>query len=118
MSARIIAEQSVQCAYMPQSIVKLSAPNVKKSVGENIRINRIYMKPIKKYEMDESLSWEERYRQLEAHHKEETELLMAEVAELRELVVNLELTLEDEENSIRSWDEYHSDDKPYILGGD
>ena len=28
--------------------------------------------PIKKYEMDESLSWEERYHQLEAHHEEET----------------------------------------------
>jgi hypothetical protein len=28
--------------------------------------------PIKKYVMDESLSWEERYRQLESHHAEET----------------------------------------------
>jgi hypothetical protein len=31
---------------------------------------------IKKYVMDESLSWEERYQQLEAHHKEETEWMM------------------------------------------
>ena len=33
--------------------------------------------PIKKYVMDESLSWEERYLKLEAHHKEETEWLIA-----------------------------------------
>jgi hypothetical protein len=28
--------------------------------------------PIKKYIMDESLSWEERYKQLDAHHYKET----------------------------------------------
>lgn len=41
--------------------------------------------PIKKYEMDESLSWEERYRQLEAHHKEETEWMIGEIKELQRL---------------------------------
>lgn len=34
--------------------------------------------PIKKYVMDESLSWEERYAQLDAHHCEETKWLIAE----------------------------------------
>jgi len=38
--------------------------------------------PIKKYVMDESLSWEERYRQLEAHHKEETGWMIKEIKEV------------------------------------
>lgn len=37
---------------------------------------------MKKYVMDESLSWEDRYKQLEAHHKEETEVLLAEIKKL------------------------------------
>jgi hypothetical protein len=32
--------------------------------------------------MDESLSWEERYKQLEAHHKEETEYLIYVIKQL------------------------------------
>lgn len=35
--------------------------------------------PIKGYIMDESLSWEERYRQLEIHHEEETKFLIATI---------------------------------------
>jgi len=50
--------------------------------------------PIKKYKMDESLSWEERYKQLEAHHKEETEWMMGKINELRELVGFVQLELE------------------------
>lgn len=38
--------------------------------------------PIKKYVMDESLSWEERYRQLEKHHEEETTWMMQQIKEL------------------------------------
>lgn len=38
--------------------------------------------PIKKYVMDESLSWEERYKQLEAHHKEEVGWFINKVKEL------------------------------------
>ena len=38
--------------------------------------------PIKKYVMDESLSWKERYKQLEAHHKEETEYMITRIKEL------------------------------------
>lgn len=41
--------------------------------------------PIKKYVDDPTLSWEERYRRLEAHHKEETEWLIAETVRLVEL---------------------------------
>lgn len=33
--------------------------------------------PIKRYVMDENLSWEERYRQLEVHHEEETKFLLS-----------------------------------------
>lgn len=40
--------------------------------------------PIKKYVMDESLCWEERYKQLEAHHKEETEWLLEKIQQLEE----------------------------------
>ncbi len=35
--------------------------------------------PIKKYVMDETLSWEERYKQLEAHHAEETLWMLGEL---------------------------------------
>lgn len=38
--------------------------------------------PIKKYVMDESLSWEERYRQLEKHHEEETLWMIEEIRRL------------------------------------
>lgn len=41
--------------------------------------------PIKKYVMDESLSWEERYRKLEAHHKIETEFLISTIEGLENL---------------------------------
>lgn len=44
--------------------------------------------PIKKYVMDESLSGENRYRQLEAHHKEETEWLIERIEQLEEEVAN------------------------------
>ena len=35
--------------------------------------------PIKKYVDDPSLTWEERYKRLEAHHKEETEYLIEQL---------------------------------------
>lgn len=38
--------------------------------------------PIKKYVMDEKASWEERYKQLEAHHLEETTFLIRKIEEL------------------------------------
>lgn len=34
---------------------------------------------VKKYVDDETLSWEERYKRLETHHKEETEFLIQKV---------------------------------------
>lgn len=36
--------------------------------------------------MDEALSWEERYKRLEAHHKEETEFLIRRIESLEEFV--------------------------------
>jgi hypothetical protein len=39
---------------------------------------------VKKYKMDESKSWEERYRELEQHHIEETTFLIEKVRELDE----------------------------------
>jgi hypothetical protein len=44
---------------------------------------------VKRYVMDESLSWEERYRQLEAHHVEETTFLFDEIRKLAALVGDL-----------------------------
>lgn len=35
--------------------------------------------------MDETLSWEERYKKLEAHHKEETEFLIKRIEELEKV---------------------------------
>ena len=37
---------------------------------------------VKRYVMDESLTWEQRYRQLEQHHLEETTFLIDKVREL------------------------------------
>ena len=42
--------------------------------------------PIKKYVMDENLSWEERYRKLEEHHIKETTWWEKEVIRLRKLL--------------------------------
>lgn len=42
---------------------------------------------VKRYEMDESLSWEERYKQLEAHHEKETTFL---IEKIREIVRNIQ----------------------------
>lgn len=39
---------------------------------------------IKKYVMDESLSWEERYRQLEKHHEEESKYLIVLISYLED----------------------------------
>ncbi len=40
--------------------------------------------PIKKYVMNEALSWEERYRKLEAHHLEEMTWMIAEIKRLEQ----------------------------------
>ena len=45
--------------------------------------------PIKKYIDDPQLSWEERYKKLEQHHKEETEYLISEVKRLEKYVSRL-----------------------------
>lgn len=37
---------------------------------------------VRRYVMDESISWEARYRQLEQHHVEETSFLIDKVREL------------------------------------
>lgn len=37
---------------------------------------------VKRYKMDESLTWEERYKQLEQHHVEETTFLIDEIRKL------------------------------------
>jgi hypothetical protein len=42
--------------------------------------------PIKKYVMDDSLPWKERYRQLEAHHEEETTWMIEEIKRLEQLI--------------------------------
>lgn len=51
--------------------------------------------PIKRYVMDETLSWEERYRKLEAHHEEETKYLIGRIGELEREVDHLVLTGSD-----------------------
>ena len=39
---------------------------------------------VKRYKMDESKSWEERYKELDAHHIAETTFLIDKVRELAE----------------------------------
>lgn len=41
--------------------------------------------PIKAYVMDDSLSWEERYKQLEKHHTKETAILIKEIERLEDI---------------------------------
>ena len=106
---------------------------------------------IKTYVMNESLSWEERYQELETHHIEETNLLIGELTSVRgymnsiqrhekqapiriryvwekklerqkekyeDKIKELEKKLEEKYVKPITWEEYHSDKKPYILGGD
>ncbi len=40
--------------------------------------------PIKRYVMNLTLSWEERYKELEAHHNEETQFLINYIKQLEE----------------------------------
>lgn len=53
--------------------------------------------PIKEHVDDPSLSWEERYKRLEAHHLEETEFFVKRILEL-------EKDLEVCESSIGMWE--------------
>lgn len=39
---------------------------------------------VKKYNMNESLSWEERYKELENHHNKETSFLIKTIEELKQ----------------------------------
>lgn len=50
---------------------------------------------VKKYEMDESKSWEERYKDLEVHHIEETTELKAKLDSARETTKNLQVRMEN-----------------------
>jgi hypothetical protein len=47
--------------------------------------------PIKKYIMNESLTWEERYKELEAHHKEETKWMIKRIKELEKKVNKIKI---------------------------
>lgn len=44
---------------------------------------------VKRYKMDETKSWEERYKELEQHHIEETTFLIEEVRKLSEMYEQL-----------------------------
>lgn len=57
------------------------------------------MKRPKKYTDDPSLSWEERYKRLEAHHIEETEYLLAKLEDARAELKDLR-RLRDEGSSV------------------
>lgn len=41
---------------------------------------------VKRYVMDESLTWEERYQQLDEHHVKETQFLIDEVRKLAAMI--------------------------------
>lgn len=52
---------------------------------------------VKKYKMDESKSWQERYKDLESHHIEETTFLIEKVRELDKKIKKLGKALIEEE---------------------
>ncbi len=41
---------------------------------------------VKRYQLDESKSWEERYRDLEKHHLEESNFLITKIRQIVELI--------------------------------
>jgi hypothetical protein len=45
---------------------------------------------VKRYVMNESLPWEERYRQLDEHHIQETSFLITEIRQLAAHIDDLE----------------------------
>lgn len=49
---------------------------------------------IKRFVDDESLSWEERFKKLEAHHKEETQFLINEIETLECTIEELDAAVE------------------------
>ncbi|MBX9790826.1 MAG: hypothetical protein K2Y37_18055 [Pirellulales bacterium] len=51
---------------------------------------------VPKYVMDETLSWEDRYQALEAHHVRETTFLINKVRELAAELANLRAVVESE----------------------
>lgn len=52
---------------------------------------------VKRYKMDESKTWEERYKDLDAHHIEETTFLINKVRELDQ-------QMQDQKEQQRRWD--------------
>lgn len=55
--------------------------------------------------MDDTISWEERYKQLEAHHLEETKFLINKVEELENKIESLESDVYDLEADVRILEE-------------
>ena len=51
--------------------------------------------PVKKYVEDTYLSWEDRYRQLLAHHEAETKFLVRTIERLEHEVDNLTASMDD-----------------------
>lgn len=54
-----------------------------------------YMPKIKNYTTDETKSWEERYKELDAHHVAETTLLLEKIRDLEATVESLSAELEE-----------------------
>jgi hypothetical protein len=52
---------------------------------------------VKRYKMDESKTWEERYKDLDAHHIEETTFLINKVRELAQ-------QMQDQKEQQQRWD--------------
>lgn len=53
------------------------------------------MTPPKKYEMNPSVSWEERYHELKKHHIEETEYLQDQIKALEARINAMDRAMED-----------------------
>lgn len=56
--------------------------------------------PIKKYVMDTTLSWEERYKQLDAHHQEERKFFVFTIETMENTIEELITEVKTLENDI------------------
>jgi len=63
---------------------------------------------VKKYTMDESLPWEERYYLLESHHIEETKEMAIRIVNLKENVLELKEELELEKRSKEKYFKFYN----------
>lgn len=80
--------QSIKWEMQASQVVSMATVTVLKvpfeAIAEaEVTTNTLTLEPIKKYEEDESMTWEERYRALQAHHTAESTYLINKLRAFR-----------------------------------